>query len=122
MVFDRRLGGTVVSTEDVFFHLADWVTPRQILLAGVDEGVWGDFPQCSRLIDTIRAQDDLADAGILQGSAQVDVTGGMREKVNLMVSLIRSHPGASARIFSGAQPDNLYRVLLGEPIGTLIHH
>jgi isopentenyl phosphate kinase len=44
-IFDRIRGGTILSTEDLFYHLA--YAPEQhsrILLAGIEDGVWLDFP------------------------------------------------------------------------------
>ncbi len=44
-VFDQTLGGTILSTEDLFVHLAPRLQPARILLAGEEKGVWADFPQ-----------------------------------------------------------------------------
>jgi isopentenyl phosphate kinase len=44
------LGGTILSTEDLFTYLAGLLHPEQILLAGNEPGVWADFPKNSRLL------------------------------------------------------------------------
>ena len=56
----------------------------------------------------------------LAGSAAVDVTGGMEEKVVLLLQMAQLHPGLQASIFSGVEPGNVYNALNGNRIGTLI--
>ena len=55
VVFDQVRGGTILSTEDIFSHLARRLLPKRILLAGIDQGVWDDFPACTHLISEISA-------------------------------------------------------------------
>lgn len=119
-VFDSVRGGTILSTEDLFVHLCKTLPePPRILLAGLEAGVWADFPQNTRLIPVIHAEDSDADPSI-KGSEFPDVTGGMQEKVHLMKELILSGQAGSAVIFSGAAENNLTHVLNNEPAGTLI--
>ncbi len=51
VAFDTLLGGTILSTEDLFVYLARLLRPQRILLAGLEKGVWADYPVCSQLID-----------------------------------------------------------------------
>ena len=44
VIFDRAKGGTILSTEELFEHLARELHPQRILLAGLEEAVWADFP------------------------------------------------------------------------------
>ncbi len=121
VIFDSQKGGTIFSTEDVFKCLTREIVPDRILLCGLEEGVWLDYPACTRLqhrIDMANADEIL---GLIGGSAGVDVTGGMVEKVRLMIQMIRTFPNMQALIFSGLEPGNLYRALRGEEIGTLIY-
>lgn len=120
VVFDSILGGTILSTEDQFFHLAAQLKPRRILLAGIEPGVWEDFPACTRFLDHIQL-DGYANVAISLGaSAGVDVTGGMVHKVTRMLDVIRANPGLDIRIFSGEEPGNLEQALLGAELGTLL--
>ena len=119
-VFDSARGGTILSTEDLFVHLCGVLpAPPHILLAGLEAGVWKDYPKNSELISLISAKAAGTDS-FIRGSEFTDVTGGMREKVRLMKDLIREGKASSAEIFSGNQPGNLSKALLGEPTGTLI--
>lgn len=120
VVFDTLLGGTILSTEDQFFHLATRIQPRRILLAGIEPGVWADFPACTQLLDTIHLDDYAKVATVLGGSAGVDVTGGMVHKVTRMLDVVRSNPGLEIRIFSGEESGLLEQTLLGAGSGTLL--
>ncbi|RPI33061.1 MAG: hypothetical protein EHM70_07215, partial [Chloroflexota bacterium] len=53
VIFDRVRGGTIFSTEDLFAHLALALHPQRILLAGLEPGVWADYPACQSLIAEI---------------------------------------------------------------------
>lgn len=120
-VFDRQLGGTVLSTEDLFVHLAAELAPERILLAGDQAGVFADYPECTELIPEVNRQNIVRVAGALTGSAAVDVTGGMAAKVQAMLGLAERRPGVEVLIFSGQDPAVLRRALEGESPGTRIH-
>lgn len=120
VVFDTILGGTILSTEDQFFHLAARLEPQRILLAGSEPGVWADFPACTRLLEHIRLDDYAKIEAGLGRSAGVDVTGGMEQKVARMLDVIRAIPGLEIRIFSGVESDSVKDALLGAQPGTLL--
>jgi isopentenyl phosphate kinase len=120
VIFDNVRGGTILSTEDLFLHLAPHLMPKRMLLAGMEEGVWDDFPACTRIIPLITPGSLPQLSSNLGGSAAVDVTGGMQSKVQVMVRLVESIPGLQVQIFNGNQPGNLEQALLGIEIGTLI--
>lgn len=118
VTFDEILGGTILSTEDLFVHLAGWLQPRRILLAGLEDGVWEDYPQCTRLIPEITAQNFDQLSRSLGSSASTDVTGGMASKVRQALAMLELTPGAEAFIFSGVTPGNVQLALLGARLGT----
>jgi isopentenyl phosphate kinase len=120
VVFDRARGATILSTEDVFVALADFFTPDAILLCGMDEGVFEDFPQCTRLISNITYLNKDEIFSRLGGSAAIDVTGGMVEKVRLMLAMVERIPSVRASIFSGNVTGNLQDALIGKEVGTTI--
>jgi isopentenyl phosphate kinase len=120
VIFDTRRGGTILSTEDLFVYLADHLQPERILLAGIEPGVWADFPACTRIEKTINPASLPKLADVLGGSAATDVTGGMLTKVMQSLDLVNRHPGLEVSIFSGIERGTLERALAGGMVGTLI--
>ena len=120
VAFDDSLGGTILSTEDVFTFLVDQFPVSRILLAGIEAGVWEDFPARTRLVKQIQLTDYEAMRSGIQGSASTDVTGGMKAKVEETLSLIKLHPRLTAQIFAAEQSGFLTRALQGENVGTLL--
>ena len=120
VIFDQQLGGTIISTEELFTYLAYKLEPHKLLLSGIVPGVFADFPGCQTLIPKITPESRARIQSELQGSASVDVTGGMLQKVDDMLSLIEQFDQFEAIIFSGETPENLYNVILGSNVGTII--
>jgi isopentenyl phosphate kinase len=119
-VFDQLRGGTILSTEDEFAHLARQLQPSRILLAGIDEGVWADFPDCTQLITEITPVNWAQILPSLGDSVATDVTGGMASKVREMLNLVEEIPGLEVIIFSGNQPGNVGAVLRGGSSGSRV--
>jgi isopentenyl phosphate kinase len=121
VVFDKVLGGTILSTEELFTYLACRMKPTKLLLAGLQPGVWADYPDNTRLLTEITPLSFPHIEAGLTGSAATDVTGGMDDKVRQIVSMVGELPGLRAMIFSGEAPGNVHCSLLGEVMGTVIH-
>lgn len=117
-VTDCAIGGTILSTEDLFVHLTPALKPSRILLAGKVSGVFADFPHNHHLIPHISSQADLRES--LHGSASQDVTGGMLSKVQTMQALCQAQPGLTVQIFSASHSGALRLALDGSHLGTLI--
>jgi isopentenyl phosphate kinase len=119
VALDDVRGGTIISTEDIFLFLAKELCPRRILLLGEVSGVLDPDGNVISHI-TPSSFPTLRDA--LAGSAGVDVTGGMADKVTRMVRLVQHHPEIEVHILTGNEPHLLTRVLLDAnlPIGTRI--
>lgn len=120
VAFDQTLGGTILSTEDVFAFLAEQLPPTGVLLAGIEAGVWADFPARTRLVKEITPLVYGQMSCGIGGSASTDVTGGMKAKVEEMLGLIRNNPGLTVQIFSAEPEGFLTRALKGENLGTLL--
>ena len=120
VVFDEIRGGTILSTEDLFMHLARALSPERILLAGLEAAVWEDFPARTKKIEKItpRTFDEFS-RGIGK-SEGADVTGGMKSKVAQMLELVQYNHELSVQIFSGTEPGNIVHTLTGETLGTVI--
>jgi isopentenyl phosphate kinase len=120
VVFDFIRGGTILSTEDLFAYLARALHPQRLLLAGLEPGVWADYPVCMRLVEQITPSSLPQISANLYGSASTDVTGGMASKVKEMLALVGDVPGLVALIFSGETPGLVEQALLGANPGTRI--
>ncbi len=120
VTFDEIRGGTILSTEDLFSHLARALNPDRILLAGLESAVWEDFPARTRKVETVTPQTFNKVAESIDKAAGADVTGGMKSKVTQMLDLVQQNPLLKIQIFSGAEPGNIARALTGETLGTWI--
>ena len=120
VVFDAVLGGTILSTEDLFIYLARILKPQRILLAGHEPGVWHDYPKRSEIISKITpaSSEDLLPN--IQGADESDVTGGMAAKVLHMLDLVKSMPEIEVNIFSGLEPGNIQKAIIGDSMGTFL--
>jgi isopentenyl phosphate kinase len=120
VTFDEIRGGTILSTEDLFSHLARALNPQRILLAGLESAVWEDFPARTRKVETITLQTfNQISEGVGKADG-ADVTGGMESKVTQMLELVKQDPELKIQIFSGVEPGNILRALSGETLGTWI--
>ncbi len=119
VALDLKRGGTIISTEDIFVHLAPLLSPQRILLAGKEEGV---LDREGRLVPRITPSTVETVRQALRGSAQTDVTGGMESKVMSMLALCEDIPNLAVRIFSGETPGALEQALSGTHFtaGTLL--
>jgi isopentenyl phosphate kinase len=120
VAFDKQLGGTILSTEEIFDFLADKLQPERILLAGIEPGIWKDYPRNTTIIKKIHANARKSARITLKGSGSIDVTGGMESKVDSMLELIQRIPTCNVQIFSGVEPGSIKNTLLGEIIGTIL--
>jgi len=120
VIFDSEIKGTIFSTEDVFFHLAHHFQPDLILLSGIEEGIFSDFPEKNQLIPRITPSNfhDLKKS--IGGSKNIDVTGGMLGKVESMINLVDELPDLKIGIFSSEKRGNLEKALKSQEIGTWI--
>ena len=119
VALDDARGGTIISTEDIFTFLVEELPPAHVLLLGEVDGVLGSD---GAVIPTITPDSFRDLRHVLNGSAGVDVTGGMADKVARMVELVQRYPKMQVHIFSGNEPGLLTKFLLNPTVhaGTLI--
>ncbi len=120
VVFDSHLGGVVLSTEVLMAYLAMQLKPGRILLAGLETAVWQDFPERRQKVDNLTPATYRTMAGRVGGSHGMDVTGGMKSKVEQMLELVSQAPEVSVQIFSGEGSGNVEKAISGAHLGTLI--
>jgi isopentenyl phosphate kinase len=117
---DNERGCCIISTEEIFTHLAKKLDVKRIILVGKVDGVFNGDPENknSKLIPEITQKNYKEVKRHLSGSDATDVTGGMLNKVEKMAEL--SKKGIQISIINGLVPGNLKRSMLGENIGTII--
>ena len=108
VALDDVRGGAIVSTEALFFFLAERLHPARIFLLGEVEGV---YDAQGMLVPRISPQTFEQIASALGGSHGTDVTGGMAGKVQAMVSLVSRVPDLQICICGGTQPGQITRYL-----------
>ena len=121
VIFDSLRGGTILSTEDLFGYLAIHLRPQRILLAGLEAGVWEDYPKCTHLLSDITPENFNEVKRSLAGSSATDVTGGMASKVQQSLMLVKQIPGLEVLIYSGDIPEATTQALCGTRVGTCLH-
>lgn len=108
--FDEVLGGTIISTEKLFFYLIRSFDVSEVILLGEVPGVYDSkgyvFPE-------INSSNLSYIESALGGSGGVDVTGGMETKVRDMMKVAHDFPNMNIRIMTGLEPDLLRQTLLG---------
>lgn len=121
VVADHGLGTSIASTELVFQALAHSLPDRgwrvdRVLWLGATLGILDAEGELVPVIDR-RRRADLDPA--LHGAAGIDVTGGVRLRVDAALDLAAA--GVTSLIFDGRRPGALRAALLGEnPGGTTV--
>ncbi|MFX0090670.1 MAG: isopentenyl phosphate kinase [Candidatus Hodarchaeota archaeon] len=120
VALDVNKGTAIVSTEEVFMHLALMLGAGKILLGTREEGVLQNVNDPGSLISEINPKNIESVRTNLQGSHGTDVTGGMLGKVEAAFEMSRK-THAEVFVFNLTIPGRLESVLKGEIVsGTLI--
>lgn len=120
VAIDTIRGGTIVSTESLFTHLAKVLPVTRIILVGEVDGVLDDD---GKVIPQITPATVGAAKSALKGSSGTDVTGGMLTKVTDMVALVEQKPSLTINIVNGTAAGVLQTVLTDparNDVGTTI--
>jgi isopentenyl phosphate kinase len=125
VAFDTAQGSAIISTEQLLEQLARTpaLCPARVILVG-EAGVYTADPRADPRAERIPRIDAANIDVVLRGAGAshgVDVTGGMRSKVELVWRLVTVTPGLAAQLI-GPAPGVLERALLGQAAGegTLI--
>lgn len=114
VAMDRSKGAAIVSGDQLVSSLARSLRPEIVALGTAVDGVIFN----GRPLAEVR-REDLAEIGSeLGGSAGVDVTGGMKGKLEELLDL--ADQGVRSTIFNAKKKDMIERVLAGERVGTLV--
>jgi isopentenyl phosphate kinase len=115
---DSMLGGTIISTEKLFFYLCSQLPVNRVFLLGEVSGVYDSH---GTVISAITNTNYGNFNSVLGGSAGTDVTGGMETKVEEMLDVVKANPNVTIRIMSGLETNLLKDALIANvDSGTLI--
>lgn len=120
VVMDRDRGASILSTESLFLALSRSRTPRlpitRAIWLGVTDGIYDETGETVRHLDRERAPTL---AGAMRGVAGVDVTGGMRHRMETALAL--ADLGVGSVIANGRRPGLLRDALVGYQVtGTVV--
>ena len=118
VALDSQMGGAIISTERIFAHLAKSLPVKRIILLGEVDGVLDDT---GRVIPSITASSFDSIKSALGPSSGIDVTGGMLQKVEEMLTMLDAVPNLEVIIVNGRQPEVLTDLIChGRRSGTRI--
>jgi len=116
VTFDTEQGAAILSGDQLVVHLALELRASDVGLGTEVDGVLGPDGGVIRNI----TPDMLPQLrSLLEGSAHVDVTGGMLGKVEELCRLARQ--GVSSTVFNASVDGNVRSFLENQPLGTHIH-
>jgi len=112
MAFDSVKGGAVLSTETLMFYLAQSPAAKAHFAGWTGgPGCGLTFRQRKQKVERITPASYKELANKIGGSHGVDVTGGMKSKVEEMLSLVEEIPNLNVQIFSGEERRNTEKAL-----------
>ncbi len=117
--FTDGKGTGIVSTEKVFSFLADYFRPSKIVLLGEVKGVYhpATFSPMTELTPKMWTKI----VSSIERESGYAVTGGMREKVDQMIEIVKHNPRVEVYIASGFTEAVFEELLSSGKLGTLIH-
>ncbi|MFQ6134763.1 MAG: isopentenyl phosphate kinase, partial [Nitrososphaerales archaeon] len=120
VVLDVEQGCSIASTEEIFFYLANLLLISRIVIGSDVDGVLDYTSKGREKFDVITPSDRVRISASLQGAETVDVTGGMKSKVELLLRLAEEK-GVESEILNASRPGLLESALKGRRgLGTII--
>lgn len=121
VVLDSALNGSVCSGDAIVCYLAKKLKAARVFFATDVDGVYTADPNSDTQAILIKKIDkknfEQIFPGIGKSSAKTDAGGGMRGKILEIKEQISQ---IETSIFNGSQPENIFEVLTGKCLGTLI--
>ncbi len=120
VVIDVGQRYSIVSTEEIFFYLANNLDIKRIVIGSDVDGVIDNSSKSGKKVDVITPSDRKWISASLRGAKTIDVTGGMRSKVELLLCLAEEK-GVESEILNATKPGLLELALRGKKgTGTII--
>jgi isopentenyl phosphate kinase len=114
VAMDRAKGAGIVSGDQLVSHLARSLRPEIVALGTAVDGVIFR----GEVLAEVRREDLSRIGSELGPSAGVDITGGMKGKLEELLDL--ANEGVRSTIFNAEKKGMIERVLAGERAGTLV--
>ena len=119
VVLDNELEFCVISGDQLIQYLAINLNPDKVILGTDVDGVYDKNPKTHDDAQFFDKFTSLKDLDILEGTTNVDVTGGMVGKIKELLFL--ADLGIESKIINAEVKDNIFKVLENEKVkGTII--
>jgi len=119
VVLDNQLEICVISGDQLIQYLAVNLNPDRVILGTDVDGVYSKNPKTHDDAIFFDRFSSLEDLDTLEGTTNVDVTGGMVGKIKELLYL--AELGIEAKIINAEVNDNIFKVLEDEKVkGTVI--
>ena len=119
VVLDDDLEFCVISGDQIIQYLASNLNPETVVLGTDVDGVYSKNPKTHDDAVFYEKFTSIEDLDALEGTTNVDVTGGMVGKIKELLYL--ADLGIESKIINAEVKDNIYKVLENENVkGTVI--
>ena len=119
VVLDEELEFCVISGDQLIQYLAINLNPDRVILGTDVDGVYDRNPKTHDDAQFFERFSSIKDLDTLEGTTNVDVTGGMVGKIKELLFL--ADLGIESKIINAEVEDNIFKVLENEEIkGTII--
>jgi isopentenyl phosphate kinase len=119
VVLDNELEICVISGDQLIQYLAMNLNPERVILGTDVDGVYNKNPKTHDDAIFFDRFTSLSDLDTLEGTTNVDVTGGMVGKIKELLYL--ADLGIESKIINAEVEDNIFKVLENEEVkGTVI--
>lgn len=120
VVIDIKQGFSIVSTEELLFYLANRLKVKRVIIGTNVDGVI-DY-STNKKYDIISTSDRPWIMNFIKGSDTIDVTGGMKSKVDVLLRLAENK-GIESEIINALKPGLLECAIKGQKgLGTIIRN
>lgn len=123
VIIDNSKGVSIGSTEEVFRYVSKSVRPKKIIIGTDVDGIFDSDPKINhnaKLIKEVNKKNIDEIIGYAGGSTKVDVTGGMKTKIQYLYN-ISKETGALCQIINLSLENRLKSAINNEKvIGTII--
>ncbi|MFC1755646.1 isopentenyl phosphate kinase, partial [Thermoproteota archaeon] len=103
VVMDIKQGYSIISTEEIFYYLSKKLPVKRIVIGSDVDGVMNNSMNTEEKINIITPSDKKWLSPFLRGAETIDVTGGMKNKVEVLLELAEKY-GIESEILNATKP------------------